>query len=308
MGTLRICVTGAAGLLGRATVKEARRQGHSVVAMLRHGAQAPAEWAGDTSITIVETSLSVRSPELQSCICEADALIHLAARMTGNDAQMQAATIDPTRFILNFEPVNLLLASSLCVYDAGTLPAYSTLDESCTTERQPARRDAYCRAKLDQETLIRMNRNNAWILRVGALYDDKSFWNAHLGQRIGHLLVGPLAGDVPLCHLTTAAGALVQAATRCPKGIEVINVVDSTLPSRATLVMALKSRGDIHYHVPISWRLPHTLAGLIGDRGPGLLRRPVIASRLKPLKYSNKAMLSRLGPLPEFGWQPGRSK
>jgi nucleoside-diphosphate-sugar epimerase len=302
MGRLRICITGAAGLLGQATVREARRRGHDVCAIVRRRSQTPPLWAADPAIAVVEADLSEFGTAVREAVVEADGLLHLAARLTGDDIQMRADTIDPTRALLALRPRHMVLASSLCVYDARALPPFSALDESCGIEPVPSLRDAYCRAKLAQEALVIQAGANAWILRIGILYGHGRFWNSYLGQRFGSVVIGPSAGQVPLCHVRTAASALVQASECAPQGAEIVNIIDDPLPDRKAYIAALRSRGDIACHVSLGWRVPHLLASLTRDRGLGLLRRPVIAARLKPHTYPNARMQARLGPIPPVDW------
>ena len=303
MGGLIIGITGAGGFLGQGAVLEARRRGHEVRALLRSESRAPAAWAGDAGITVVAADLSDPGHAARQAIAEADCLLHLAARMAGNDAQMREGTLAPTRALLALPPRRLVLASSMAVYDAGTLSPHGRIDESSGTEQAADLRDAYCRAKLAQEAAVLQSGVSAWILRIGILYGAGRLWNPHLGQRIGRLVVGPGKGELPLCHVRTAAAALIGAAERPSRGTEIVNVVDDPLPDRKAYVAALKARGDVACHLPLEWRIPHFFAGLLHDRGPGLLRRPVIAARLKPLSYPNTHMQARLGPIPAVDWR-----
>ncbi|WLR94982.1 NAD-dependent epimerase/dehydratase family protein [Shinella zoogloeoides] len=302
MGGLKVCITGAAGFLGQAAVSEARRRGHGVCAVVRHISQVPLAWAADPAIRVVEADLSKPGRSVQQAVAEADSLLHLAARMRGDDAQMRAGTLAPTRALLALQPRRFVLASSLSVYDATALPPHDALDETCRTERRPNLRDAYCRAKLAQETLVLQSGTNAWILRIGILYGQGRLWNAHLGLRLGRLVIGPAGGQLPLCHVRTAAAALVRGAEQAPRGIEIVNVLDDQLPERGVYIAALRARGDVSRHLPVGWSVPYFLAGLVRDRGPGLLRRPVVAARLKPLTYPNRRMQARLGPLSTADW------
>lgn len=303
MGGLKLCITGAAGFLGQSVVSEARRRGHGVCAIVRHISQVPLAWAADPAIRVVEADLSEPGSAVREAVMEADSLLHLAARMQGDDTQMRADTLAPTRALLALRPRRLVLASSLTVYDAKALPPHDALDETCRTERAPNLRDAYCRAKLAQETLVLQSGTNAWILRIGILYGQGRLSNAHLGLRLGRIVIGPAVGQLPLCHVRTAAAALVRGAEHPPRGIEIVNVLDDQLPERGAYAAALKARGDISRHLSVGWSVPYFLAGLIRDHGPGLLRRPVVAARLKPFTYPNRRMQARLGPLSTADWR-----
>ena len=303
MGGLRVCITGAAGFLGKATVEEALRRGHQVCAIVRRMSQIPHPWAINPAITVIEADLSEPSQAVAKAVAETDGLLHLAACLQGDDAQMTAGTLAPTRILLALGPRRLILASSLSVYDASALSPHDALDETCGTERRPRVRDAYCRAKLAQESLVLQSETNAWILRIGILYGQGRLWNSHLGLRVGPIVIGPLSGQLPLCHVRTAAAALIRGVENRPRGTEIVNVLDDRLPERATYLSALKAHGDVSCNLPLGWSVPHFLASLLRDYGPGLLRRPVVAARLKPFTYPNRRMQARLGPIPTVDWQ-----
>lgn len=325
MGALTLVITGAGGFVGRHTVAAARARGHAVLAMVRREASIPREWRGDTGIKPIVLDLGDAAAEdLATHLSGTDAVIHATAGMGGNDAGHARDTIGPTEVLLAALAVladgpgaaraslpKLVLVSSLSVYDGQALPAGSVLDEGAPLEAHPQTRDAYCRAKLAQEALCREAAGaigfDLAVLRPGAIFGAGRLWNGHLGHPVGPVLIRlEGTGEVPVCHVTHCAAALVLAAEAPAGTVGTINVIDTDRPDRAGYVRALRDGGWPRLVVTLPWGL---LAGAgrilgmlgLGSRLPGLLRPAVLHARMKPLRYDT----ARLQALP--GWEPGSS-
>ncbi len=302
MGALTLVITGAGGFLGRATVARARARGHAVRAVLRQ--PAPHGWARDAGIMAIRADLAEALPD--DLFDGACAVIHAAARMTGDDLAQTRDTVAPTEAVLEAAAragARLVLVGSLSVIGAAALAPFDTVDEGTLVEARPELRDPYTRAKLRQEQLAReiATRHGAAlrIVRPGALFGPGQLWNAHLGVTLGPLLIGPRHhGELPLCWLPHAAAALVLAAEApAGAGFEVIHAVDDDRPDRSRFLRAIGQRAAL----PLGWRGVDAVAGALapfGARLPGLLRRPVLRARWMPLRYSN-ARLRALGWRPE---------
>lgn len=298
----RILITGAAGFIGRAAVADARGRGIDVVAVVR--GRAPKVWAKDAGITVCTCDLSdPDTSALADAMQGVDAVIHAAAHMGGDADQHDGDTVKATQTVLNAMAVaqvkRLVLVSSISVYDTMALPIGATLTEDCPLENPAQARDAYVRAKLLQEDLClraaRDQRLTLWRLRPGAVFGPRRLWNAHLGVRIGPVLlrVGG-SGQVPLCHVTRCGWALVQAALTDGGGV--LNILDEDLPDRSRFLRALGHTGWPTVVIPLPWQVLMPIAKAL-DRPslPGLLRAPVLRARMTPLRYSNKAMRKALG-------------
>ncbi|MEZ5913913.1 MAG: NAD(P)-dependent oxidoreductase [Paracoccaceae bacterium] len=301
MGAMTLLITGAGGFVGRHAVAEARARGHRVLALVRRAGAVQLGWQDDEGVTPVIADLAKPSAALNDAVASADAVIHAAASMEG--ARAETDTIEATRVltaaVCSAEPVPaLILVSSLSVYSGTALREGAVLTESSALEQEPDLRDAYCGAKLRQETLCReamRGRGRLTILRPGAIWGAGRLWNGHLGQPLGPTLVlMEKAGQVPLCHVTRAAEALVSAAETAPR-TEVFNILDDDLPNRARYVATLQAGGWPRFVLPFSWRIlagAARLAALVPglpERLPGLLRRPVLAARMMPLGYDGRA-------------------
>lgn len=323
MGALTLVITGAGGFVGRHTVAAARARGHAVLAMVRREASIPREWRGDTGIKPIVLDLGdAASEDLATHLSGTDAVIHAAAGMGGNDEGHARDTIGPTEVLLAALAVladgpgaaraslpKLVLVSSLSVYDGQALPTGSVLDECAPLEAHPQARDAYCRAKLAQEALCREAAGaigfELAVLRPGAIFGAGRLWNGHLGHPVGPVLIRlEGTGEVPVCHVTHCATALVLAAEAPAGTVGTVNVIDTDRPDRAGYIQALSEGGWPRMILALSWKLPARAGKVLsalgfGSRLPGLLRPAVLHARMKPVRYNT----ARLQALP--GWEPG---
>jgi nucleoside-diphosphate-sugar epimerase len=323
-----ILITGAAGFIGRHTVAAARRHGHAVHALVRSEASKPANWADDPMITSFATDLALPGAVdvLGDALNGVTTVIHIAASLTGDTTGQARDTLQATDSLLAAltgragKMPRLVLVSSLAVYDTSKVPRGGMLDENTPLETRPDHRDAYCRAKLVQEQAVRgaaqKHGFELRIMRPGAVFGPGRLWNGHLGLAFGGVVVRLGAGgEVPCSFVGHCAEALVLAAerpfeqsggaARSAKGrVEVVNVVDDDLPSRARYLNVLRTSGWPRFVIPGSWRLLAAFASVLsvtgrhGQKLPGLLRPAVVEARLKPITYSN----ARLHDL--LGWQP----
>lgn len=293
-----IAITGARGFLGRATIHAALRAGHDVIALTRKpsGTPLPEE--------VEEIPLDLADPNapLADALAGCDAVIHAASAMSGDAALWRRDTVQATANLLSalkhVEPrPRLVLVSSIAVYDA-TAPR---IDEDTPLEARPATRDGYTRSKLAQEALLDGYDGDVWIARPGAIFGPGRIWNAHVGPRLGPLLIRlGNRGEIPLVGLATTASALVtMAETRPPEQVRPVNLVAGDLPDRRRFLAAL-GRARPRVILPLPWRvlmLPARLLSLLPGLGrylPGLLRPRVLAFRMAPKSYSAERARSEL--------------
>ena len=312
MGPMTIMITGAAGYVGRACVAEARAGGHHVVAVVRLASVAPDDWTGDDEIEIVEADLSTPDCVPVLNMLGVDAVIHAAASLTGNDAEQERTTLAGTRNLLQAmetadDPPRLVLVSSMSVYSGMGLKPFAVVDETTPLEDKATARDAYCRAKLEQERITAESAMDLGaelrIMRVGAVYGPERLWNAHIGAGFGPLLLRlGRDGEIPLAHVDYVAHALIRAAETpvpdSPDGaLEVLNVVEDDLPDRVRFLNAMSRSGWPKLLLPIPWRVFDGLAWLlqVWPCRPGLLRRETLRARMFPVTYPNTRLRARLG-------------
>ena len=293
---MKILVTGATGFVGQAVVEEAVSRGHEVRAIARSGDVAGAETLrGD-----------LRTMDLTPAFDGIEAVIHTAASLAGDEAEMTRDTVEATEALARAAKAagaRVVLAGSMSVYGADC-PELSVIDESTPLETRPDQRDAYTRAKMAQERVLADQLDVAWILRIGAVFGPGRLWNGHIGQALGPVVIRiGGAGEIPLCYRNHAATALVTAAERVPDGIEVVNVLDDDRPDRKRFLRALRRGGWPRLVVPLPWRVLTALPLGRLPGAPGLLRGPVLRARMMPLAYSNARAKDRLDWQPDVGFE-----
>jgi len=302
-------ITGAGGFIGHHCVYVARMRKHRVIAVVRSQASVCTDWVDDPLIDVVVADLASddHSP-LKTAVMRADAVIHTAASLKGDDTQQAYDTVLATRKLIRTmnsmprEQRKMVLASSITVYDVAAMQEGSVLDEDAPIEKYPDQRDAYCRSKLIQEAVAmeaaKTDKLDLFVMRLGVVFGQTRLWNGHLGHPLGPVLLRfGSVGRVPVSYVEHCAKALVLAAEMPLSGIDVINVTDDDLPDRATYIGALRKSGWPKVVVPVSWRIVAGLAAMCNHipNMPGLLRSAVLKSRMMPLRYDNTKLKKRLG-------------
>jgi len=280
---LTLMITGAGGFLGRAVVAEAQARGHEVRALTRD----------DLDLS------SGALPALDGVDC----VVHLAGSLSGDWSVQARDTVEATRGVIEAMqaqplPPRLVMASSIAVYSAD---AKGVVTEATPLEDRPDRRDAYARAKLAQEEMLRGSGVRHTILRPGAILGPDRVTTAHLGHGIGGtLILMDRGGEVPVVSLADCARAFVLAAEMPGEG-RALNIIGADRPTRARYVAALRRTGWPRRVLPLNWRLVIPLAWLLsplGARLPGLLRPAVLRARMRPVRYDIAAAEVALD------WQP----
>jgi len=295
MGALRVCITGAGSYVGRATAEVAERAGHEVLLHSRYG------------IDGVETLTGpLDTPDLADGLAGCDALIHIAGRMAGTEAEFQKDVVEDSAALMRTAAAagitRVVLAGSISVYGAGAPGEMIT--EDSPAEQRPDLRDAYCRAKLAQEEVMQGLASDTGltlsILRLGAIWGPGRLWSAHFGVAKGPVLIRiGRDGQVPLCEIDRAGEALVAAllATPCT-----VNVLDDDLPDRVRFLNALSVSGWPRLILPLHWRLLDALASDSPTR-PGLLRRPVLRARMMPMLWDSRRAVAALDLSPQHAFE-----
>ncbi len=295
MGALTLIVTGAGGFLGRAVITAALARGHKVHAVVRRPGNLPEK--------VREVTCDLAKDEgLGKKLAGGDVVLHLAASITGDDALHERDTLAATRALYAALPAGMpvILAGSMAVYQGRA----GIIDETSPLEPAPEQRDAYARAKLAQEQIVRAHpQNPTTILRIGALTGAGREWNAHLGLELGpfFLSLGG-AGTLPLVGVADAAEALVLAAEAAPS-LDILNIIGDNLPiSREYLTQIRQSSPVI---IPCPWHalLPFaTLSQALRLPVPGLLRPATLRYRFARRTYPNVRAKAALGWVPR-GWE-----
>lgn len=303
-----ILLTGAGGFLGRHVAALARARGHRLRRLVRSG-------EGEVTLDLATTDRAA----LDTALDGIDIVIHIAASMSGEPARQDRDTRMASRRLFEAlgrrnRPPRLVLLGSIAVHSADAALEGRVIDEDTPLEQRPETRDAYCAAKLDQETMARGAAGRRGIaltvLRPGAIYGPGQTWNAHLGPALGSLLIRlGRDGQIPLIHVENCAEAILLAAEAQASGT--YNLVDDDLPDRPRFVAAHARSGWPRLVLPLSWRLMLGAARLVdplpGHR-PGLLRPAVLRARMMPMRYSNARAKDALGWFPRIGFDEGMAR
>jgi nucleoside-diphosphate-sugar epimerase len=303
MGALTILITGAAGHVGRACVARALTGGHRVRALIRGGREP----SGHIRLTVMRADLA--SDDLTAAVQGADAIIHCAAAMTGDDAAMARDTVTATERLVaaagKASVAHLVLAGSVAVYGLKHQPAGTIISEDTALENDLKNRDAYTRAKLAQEHVVIGGPCPATLLRIGAVWGPGMLWNAHIGVAKGPVLLRlGREGQIPLAHIDRVAVALLSAAEKGPSGANPLNILDTDLPDRLRYLNALQAGGWPKLVLPVNWRLFDMIAARLPDtRRPGLLRQATLHARMAPMGWTGSAAEAALSLPPQPGFE-----
>lgn len=302
----RILITGASGFVGCATVAAAWTAGLEVVAVQR----TPGPHRDGVSYCSTDLTVPEAVPRLAEALAGCDAVIHLAAAMSGDAAHHDRLTVGGTeRLIEAMQQAgigHLTLASSIAVFDTRHVPIGGDLTEECPLVDPNHPRDAYSAAKVRQETLARAaGLETLAVLRPGIVYDRDHLWNAHLGVGIGPVLLRIGGEDLlPMCHVDRCAAALVHATVK--RVNDTFTVLDPASPTRGDVITALRRSGWPTLVVPVPWQILWSAAGILRPFSaslPGLLRRDVLRQRGLPMGNRLKKPLdSDSWPDPSPNW------
>ncbi len=238
---MKVLVTGANGLLGKAVIRELLDAGHRVRAVVRPTCrQESLPWHGD--VDFFQADLR-NAKNLREAFEDVDCLVHLAAMIAGSDeAQFVAGPVATERLLAAMAQSTtrrLVLCSSFSVYDWSK--SYWKIDENCPMEsRRLYRRDGYAIAKVWQERIARdLTARHGWsltVLRPGFIWGKGNEWCSGAGLQVGsRILVNGPFRRLPLTYVENCAqafAAAVEAQTdvpqKGPSDLEnTFNVIDS---------------------------------------------------------------------------------
>jgi nucleoside-diphosphate-sugar epimerase len=322
---MKVLVTGGNGFIGRHVVAKARERGHGVRVLVRPCAEAAPSSAPRDDVEFVQRDL--RQPGgLVAAVEGVDAVVHCAAAMGGDLATQLAVTVEGTRNLLAAMKQagvrHIAGLSSFAVYDYLQLPDGALLDEDSPLDEHFDARAPYIQAKRIQEDLIREQAGaSGWrwtILRPGIVYGKGRTWFHHLGMQLSPGRWVCLAGDslLPLTHVESCAGAVLDALANEAANGATLNIVDDDLPGRRRYMDALAQRTSPRPSITgVPWALLDRAARaaswtnrtlLLGKAPlPDLLLPASLHARCKPLRYSNQRAKQVLGWKPRWNLEEG---
>lgn len=233
---MRVLVTGANGFLGTRVVRALAGRGHEIRALVRPSKSPLADWSS-LRVEVVRGDLR-RRRDLAPILENVDAIVHLAAAVTGDDETQFLNTVVATENLLHAAQVagidRFILCSSFSVYDWQRSPRL--IDEESPLEAELYSRDGYAVAKTWQERLVRRHAaKHNWqltVLRPGFIWSPDADVPAAVGHSFGrcHVVFGGQR-PLPLTHVENCADCFA-AAVDSPAAVgETFNVVD---PESAT--------------------------------------------------------------------------
>ena len=310
---MKVLVTGAGGFLGQRLVGALLREGHAVRALVRENSPFDST-AQPAAVETFRADLSTNE-DLAPAFEGVDALIHLAAAVTGDEARMMAATVQGTERVLAAMARSacrrIILASTFAVYNWSAIPSVLDEDSPLETDSGLQIRDAYARTKFQQEGVTRrLVAEKGWdltVLRPGYIWGRGLPDIAACSVRVGrlHFVIGP-ATRLPLTHVENCADLFAKAVADRRAIGKTFNVVDGPGEEIWTYVGDhLRLSGEGGVRVPLSYTLTSAAIKVLYAAGlkrrkrlPNLLIPRRFEARLKPLLFSNRRALEQLG------WRP----
>jgi len=299
---VKVLVTGAGGRLGRYVVEDLVAGGHTVRAVLRPG-RSPDAFASIAGVEIARADLRA-AQNLDVLLNGVDAVIHLAAAMSGSDAARFSETVLATERL--FDAIDratvrrVILCSSFSVYD--WLAAGGTVDESLATSPEIYASGGYASAKLWQERLAQRRAAQGWqltILRPGFIWGPgNELPLGSLGPTFGRfqVVLSPLRA-LPFTHFVNCARAF-RDALESPQAVgAIVNIVDPE-PITAWRFAGEAARrgrlGSVRVPVPhaLAWPFVRVVAlaarVVLGASAhlPSILVPRRFAQGYRPLRYS----------------------
>jgi UDP-glucose 4-epimerase len=204
-------------------------RGHGVRALVRPATDVGGLWGNDVEVVRAD----LRSPQpLELAFDGVNALVHLAADITGTDEEQFEATVIGTERLLGAMArtgtKRLVLASSITVYDWGA--AHSLLDESTPMATDLEARGGYTVAKVWQERVARrmstVHDFEITVLRPGFIWGRDQERLSGMGQKVGPLFIIVAATRLPLTYIENCADLFVTATEEPAALGETFNVVD----------------------------------------------------------------------------------
>ncbi len=319
---MKILVTGAGGFLGRATVNALLDRGHQVCAMVRSQSATP-NWPD--MVKIVHADLRVPS-QYARALKGVDAVVHLAASVTGGEDEQFNSTVIATeaflRALIQSGVRRILHVSTIAIYDwhrtSGEMTEASPLSKNIY-EMGPYGIAKYWQEKIVEEAAVEHDLDLT-ILRPGFIWGNGNSDLAGMGRSIGpvHLMFGPFS-RLPLTYVENCADCIAATITRKPTDPEIFNVFDSDdIQIWKYCREYYRRKKQRKLLVPIPYTVGFLLAKcakltsrvLFGPRGrlPSLLTPIRYEAQFKPLRYSTEKLHQSTGWTPLVGFEDAMTK
>jgi UDP-glucose 4-epimerase len=316
---MNVLVTGAGGFLGRHVVRELLARGHDVRAMIRPSKPISPQTFPEF-VEVVRADLRSRS-QIAECLSGVDAVVHLAACVTGDEESQIVNTVVGTENLLKVVQQQrirrLVHCSSFSVYDWNATGR--ALSEQTPLEQDLYSRDTYAVAKTWQERLVRRFGDAGdgviTILRPGFIWGCGNELPACLGMSIGrcYVVFGGVR-SIPLTYVENCADCFAVALNHPSARGATFNVVDGHSVSAWTHTgRALRAQGGSQrrLYVPnwmgLSTARVATWVSRMIFRGkgklPGILMPNRYRARFRVWRFPNRGVVESLGWTPPWTYQ-----
>ncbi len=311
---MKVLVTGANGFLGRHVVATLLAQGHEVRALVRPASNIERlGWGSDVEVFRADLR---GGTDLAPAFEGVDALVHLATQMVGDDFTILSGTLTGTERLFTAmagsDVKRLVLCSSFSVYDWTAVRGRHREDSPLATDTKSI--GGYAVAKQGQEELARRGvAEHGWeltILRPGFIWGRGNEDLPCIGQRFGRwqVVFGPRR-RLALAHVENCASAFVAVLENDASKGEVFNLVDD---DEVTAMRYARDQRERTHNTTTLVRLPYVVTRffvscvnfvsriIFDGRGklPSMFVPVRFELRYKPLRFSNKKLLEKLG------WRP----
>jgi predicted dehydrogenase/nucleoside-diphosphate-sugar epimerase len=312
MGTAKILVTGANGLIGRALVRRLLRKGNRVRIFVRR--QPEPEFMKDSKVEVFLGDLGDPTA-VDQAVAGTELVYHVGAAMKGSAHDHERGTVCGTQNIvdsvLRHAVQGLVYISSLSCLDAASSGHGTVVREDWPVEPSPTKRGAYTQAKTSAEKTVsdavRDRHLRAVLLRPGRVFGPgMTLLTPEVARRVGNVFVvlGDGTRELPLVYVEDVVDAIVLAAETSKFDGRVFHIVDRTQITQNQVVrnyITKKAKKARVIHVPVSIVYGLAFGFEVLSR---VLNRPV------PLSiYRVKSALARMQfdctrAENELGWQP----
>lgn len=299
-------VTGASGFLGRHVVEALLDRGHEVRVLLRPAADAAAlPWADRVDIVRGDLRAASVDPAVGEGV---EAVVHLAASVTGDADEMFASTVVGTERLLaalDGAPLRrFVLAGSITVYDWRA--ANGELTESTPLESDPDRRGGYTYSKLWQERLLRRAAEDSGfeltVLRPGFIWGRDQPYVAGAAVSAGplHIVFGRRT-LLPLTYVENCADCFAHVLDHPAAAGETFNVTDDDgAPAWEYFERYARARDLGGVRVPVPYRaalgavetVNAAARAVLGRRArlPSVFYPERFEARFKPLRFPSRKL------------------